>query len=375
MAPEIRDARLRALLVGVDSGASELWSFDDTFDELRRLALTADLQIAGRLSQKLPAPHNVTYLGKGKTEELRQLVSALEAEVVLFDDELTPRQETALTRLLPDSVMVVDRTALILSIFADHATSREGKLQVELAQLEYELPRLRGKWSHLTREKLGGASGARFGAGESQLESDRRLIRRRIALLRKKIEAIGRERRTQRQRRSSSAVFRIVLVGYTNAGKSTLLNRLSSAEVLAYDKLFATLDATTRRIGFEGGRQATLTDTVGFIHKLPHTLVASFRSTLDEVREADLLLHVVDAASPVMRAQIAAVQEVLVELGAEGKPQLLVLNKGDEIAIGEAEALKERWPGSLVISALRGEGIDELRRRLSVLSERSAGPR
>jgi len=338
---------------------------------LERLAETADLEVVGRLSQKLAAPQNVTYLGSGKLEETKHLCQELGADVVVFDDELSPRQESTLTREFGEGLMVVDRTALILSIFADHATSREGKLQVELAQLEYELPRLRGKWSHLTKEKLGGGTGARFGSGESQLESDRRMIRKRISILKKKIEAVERERLTQRSRRQASRIFRIVLVGYTNAGKSTLLNRLSSAEVLAYDKLFATLDATTRRIGFEDGRQATLTDTVGFINKLPHTLVASFKSTLDEVREADLLLHVVDAASPVARAQIDAVQEVLLELGAEKKPQMLVFNKCDEIELDERKALLSRWQGSVTVSALTGEGIEELRRRLSVLSPKS----
>jgi len=358
-------------LVGVDRGGAGLWSAADSLDELERLAATADLEVVGRLSQKMPAPHNVTFLGSGKLRELKDLASRLEADVIVFDDELTPRQESALTREFPETLMIVDRTALILSIFADHATSREGKLQVELAQLEYELPRLRGKWSHLTKEKLGGGRGARFGAGEAQLESDRRMIRRRIGLLKKKIEAVERERLTQRSRRQASRIFRIVLVGYTNAGKSTLLNRLSAADVLVYDKLFATLDATTRRIGFEDGRQATLTDTVGFINKLPHTLVASFKSTLDEVREADLLLHVVDAASAVAYAQIASVQEVLLELGAEKKPQLLVFNKSDELKQEDKKALANRWPGSVVVSALTGEGTDELRRRLSVLSSKS----
>lgn len=356
------------MLIGIDTGAKNLWSAEDSLDELARLAETADLKVVGRLSQKLSAPQNVTYLGSGKLEESKRLSQELGADVVLFDDELSPRQESTLAREFGDRLMVVDRTALILSIFADHATSREGKLQVELAQLEYELPRLRGKWSHLTKEKLGGGTGARFGSGESQLESDRRMIRKRIAILKKKIGAVERERLTQRSRRQASRIFRIVLVGYTNAGKSTLLNRLSSAEVLAYDKLFATLDATTRRIGFEGGRQATLTDTVGFINKLPHTLVASFKSTLDEVREADLLLHVVDAASPVSRAQIASVQEVLLELGAEKKPQLLVFNKSDELDRDGRTALLSRWQGSVAVSALTGGGINELRRRLEVLS-------
>ena len=369
---EVKSEQLRALLVGVDTGSVSGWSLKDSLDELARLAATADLQVVGRLTQKLAAPHNVTFIGKGKVTELQTLVAAEQADVVVFDDELTPRQESALARELGEAVMVIDRTALILSIFADHATSREGKLQVELAQLEYELPRLRGKWSHLTSEKLGGGTGARFGAGESQLESDRRMIRKRISHLKGKITAVAQERQTQRRRRQASGVFRVVLVGYTNAGKSTLLNRLSAAEVLAYDKLFATLDATTRRIGFADGRQATLTDTVGFINKLPHTLVASFKSTLDEVGEADLLLHVIDAASPVATEQIDSVTEVLHELGAQAKPQLLVFNKGDELSAEERTALPARWPGCCVVSALTGEGIDELRRRLSVLSERPA---
>ncbi len=373
---EVHEEELSAVLVGIDTGSDPLWSLDDSLDELERLAQTAGITAVGRLTQKMKrGPDNVTFIGSGKVEELAARLRATGANVVIFDEELSPRQEATLTRLLNSRVMIVDRTALILGIFADHARTREGKLQVELAQLEYELPRLRGKWSHLTREKLGGGTGARFGAGESQLESDRRLLRKRISMLKTKLDTLDCERRVQRKRRQSSHIFRIVLVGYTNAGKSTLLNRLTAADVLAYDKLFATLDATTRRVGFLTGVQATLTDTIGFIQKLPTTLVASFTSTLDEVREADFLLHVIDASSPARDAQIAAVQEVLTELDAQKQPQLMVFNKCDRLEAEEKRLIERRFVGATLVSALTGEGIDVLRQRLERASERFAEAR
>jgi len=257
----------------------------------------------------------------------------------------------------------MDRTALILDVFASHATTREGKLQVELATVEYELPRLRGKWSHLEAEKLGGGVGARFGMGESQLEVDRRLLRKRVSELKRELKRVSVEREMQRSKRIASGIFKVSLVGYTNAGKSSLLNALTGADVLAYDKLFATLDSTTRKLTLASGREITLTDTVGFINKLPHGLVEAFKSTLEEVNQADMLLHVVDASADNCEAQIAAVEEVLREIGAIDKPTLLVFNKTDDLGAGADHVLgrlKELYQGAELISALKGQGLESL---------------
>jgi len=259
---------------------------------------------------------------------------------------------------------VIDRTALILEIFAMHAVTREGKLQVDLAQQEYVLPRLRGMWGHLERERLGGGRGARFGAGESQLETDRRMARKRIAELKRDLRAVAGERDLQRKARARSGVFRVSLVGYTNAGKSTLLNALAGAGVLQADMLFATLDSTTRRLTLPEGREITLTDTVGFIHKLPHGLVEAFKSTLDEVREADLLLHVTDAGASQREAQMQAVREVLAEIGAATTPSLVVFNKSDTLPAEKRDALVRRYPHAAFVSGLLGEGLDALLTRI-----------
>ncbi len=289
--------------------------------------------------------------------------------MVIFDEELTPSQQSNLEKLLPD-VRVLDRTALILEIFALHATSREGKLQVELARLEYILPRLRGMWGHLEAERLGGGRGARFGAGESQLETDRRLARKRISELRRELKHVAQNRETQRHSRAESGLYRVSLVGYTNAGKSTLLNALTDAGVLVEDKLFATLDATTRRLELPEGRAITLTDTVGFINKLPHGLVEAFKSTLDEILQVDLQLHVVDASHPKARAHIAAVNEVLEEIGAAGRPCVLVFNKCDRLDAGELARLRESSRNAVLISAATGAGIPDLLARLGTEAAR-----
>ena len=352
-----------AVLVGVDVGDS-LWPIDESLAELERLAHTAGARIVGTVTQKLDRPHSRSFIGSGKAQEVLELVGVTGANLVIFDDELSPSQQANLEGIMPD-VGVVDRTQLILDIFGMHAVSREGKLQVELAKLEYLLPRLRGMWGHLERERLGGGRGARFGAGESQLEVDRRLARRRISELRRELKSVAAERDLQRKRRARSGVFRVALVGYTNAGKSTLLNALTGADVLAYDMLFATLDSTTRRLDLPEGRQITLTDTVGFIHKLPHGLVEAFKSTLDEVNEADVLLHVTDAGAEQRDPQMQAVREVLEEIGAHTKPSIVVMNKIDGLSDEEVGTVSKRYPEALLCSALTGRGIEMLIARIA----------
>lgn len=371
---ELREeSKGRAILVGVDRGGGrDGWSTEESLAELARLAETAGIEIVGTVTQRLDKPNPRTFIGAGKAEEIAGLARSVRANQIAFDDDLSPSQQYNLEGLIPQ-VKIVDRTALILEIFAMHAVSREGKLQVELAQLQYLLPRLRGMWGHLERERLGGGRGARFGAGESQLETDRRLARRRIADLKRDLEHVSDARRTQRSARAASGVFRISLVGYTNSGKSTLLNALTSAGVLQADMLFATLDSTTRRLELPEGRLVTLTDTVGFINKLPHTLVEAFRSSLDEVREADLLLHVVDASHPQRREQVRAVREVLGELGAATTPQLVVFNKVDLADPEGLARLRERRPDAAFVSAITGEGLDDLRAR--VANEAARGSR
>lgn len=361
----------RTVLVGVDRGARG-WPIEDSLAELERLASTAGQAIVGTVTQRLHSPDPRTFVGKGKAEEIASVARDTDATTVVFDDDLTPSQQANLEDVIGPEVRVLDRTALILDIFAMHAVSREGKLQVELAQLEYVLPRLRGMWGHLMAERLGGGRGARFGAGESQLESDRRLTRRRISELRRDLKRVAAERAVQRKSRARSGVFRASLVGYTNAGKSTLLRALTGADVLIADQLFATLDATTRTTELPEGRKVTVTDTVGFIHKLPHGLVEAFKSTLDETRESDLLLHVADASHPQAREQMAAVADVLGEIGVAGKPQLLVYNKVDLLSAEDAAALRARNPNASIVSAMTGEGLGDLRERIAAEAARGS---
>lgn len=354
----------RAVLVGIDRPRDDGWDLEEDLAELARLTDTAGARVVGTLAQRMERPNPRTFIGQGKVDEVAALARSTDANLVIFDEEMTPSQQANLEQLLPE-VRVIDRTALILEIFALHATSREGKLQVELARMEYILPRLRGMWGHLERERLGGGRGARFGAGESQLETDRRLARRRIAELKRELKHVAKTRETQRHARSQSGLYRVSLVGYTNAGKSTLLNALTDAGVLVEDKLFATLDATTRRLELPEGRAVTLTDTVGFINKLPHGLVEAFKSTLDEILEADLQVHVVDASHPKARSHIAAVNEVLDEIGAAGRPSVLVYNKCDLVPEQELARMRTSSPNAVFVSAATGAGLDDLLQRLA----------
>ncbi len=349
----------RCVLVGVDLGSGE-WGVEQSLDELARLAETAGAVPVGRLVQRLDRPSPKTFLGSGKVLELKELAESLDADVVVFDNELSPSQQANLERILGVRFKIIDRTALILDIFGLHAKTHEGKLQVQMAQLQYLYPRLRGMWAHLAKDRTRGGIGSRFGQGESQLEVDRRLIRNRMAVLRQELKRIATTRDTQRKSRYESATFRVALAGYTNAGKSTLLNRLTGADVYVQDQLFATLDPTTRVLTLPGGRTVTVTDTVGFVQKLPTTLVESFKSTLAEVSGAHLLLKVVDATDPHREQEMAAVDDVLGQIGAESVPVLVVFNKCDLLDADGLAALRRRYPHALYVSSTEGTGIDEL---------------
>lgn len=354
----------RAVLVGVEWRQSS-WPVDRSLDELERLADTAGAVVVGRLTQRLERPVPKSFIGSGKVEELKSLVGRLEADVVIFDEDLTPAQQSHLERAMGEPVKIIDRTALILDIFGLHAKTREGRLQVQLAQLQYLLPRLRGMWSHLAKEQTRGGIGSRFGQGESQLEVDRRLIRNRISSLRRELKELERRRAVQAKGRVESDAFRIALAGYTNAGKSTLLNALTGSDVLSQDKLFATLDPTTRAYTLPGGRIVTLTDTVGFIQKLPHGLVEAFKSTLSEVLGADLILKVIDVSDEDRHRHEEAVDRVLDEIGAGERPSLTVYNKIDLLDPEEVGLLRARMPRAVFFSARTGDGLDLLLDRLS----------
>lgn len=346
----------RALLVGVDLPKMSRWGIEDSLAELAELAVTAGAEVVGKVAQKRGAPDSAYYVGLGKIEELALTAQELHVDLLIFDDELTPAQQRNIE--LQTAAKVIDRTALILDIFAQRARTKEGKLQVELAQLKYLLPRLTGQGAALSR--LGGGIGTR-GPGETKLEVDRRRIRKRINDLEAEIDLVQKHRHLHRQNRLSIPLPVVSLVGYTNAGKSTLLNVLTSAGVLAEDKLFATLDPTTRKVVLPGGREILLTDTVGFIQKLPHHLVAAFRATLEEVVEADLLLHVLDCSHPQAAEQSEAVYQVLTQLKAQEKPIITVLNKIDRLENQQViQRLKREYPDPVPLSALRGQGIGDL---------------
>lgn len=354
--------------MGVDCKASNPdWSTEESLEELSQLTRTAGAIVVGVLSQKLEMPSPSYYLGKGKIEELVNLRKRIYYDTVIFDDELSPRQQRNLEEAL--KVRVIDRTALILHIFAQKARTHEGKLQVELAQHKYLLPRLVGQWSHL--ERLGGGIGAR-GPGEAQLETDRRLIRKRIDLLQRKLEHVRKHRDLYRKRRKESGIPTVAIVGYTNAGKSTLFNALSKARVDVEDRLFSTLDPVTRRLILPSGRRFLLTDTVGFIHKLPPSIIAAFRATLEELEEADLLLHVVDITHKNAASQCSTVEKILGDLNLQSKPVITVFNKLDLALSSDAELealevvpyvggqlLLPRHNVALV-SAVKGWGLDRL---------------
>lgn len=369
---KIESAEETALIVGVLPSGGGGEDAAESLDELDLLARTAGANVVGRLTQARDMPHVKTYVGKGKAEEIAESVKAFDVTTVFFDDELSPTQQRNLEAIT--NCKVLDRTALILDIFAQRAHSAEGKLQVELAQLTYRLPRLRGRGVEMSR--LGAGIGTR-GPGETKLESDRRRILARIAKLKNELESVGKTRGLQRKRRKRSEVPMVTIVGYTNAGKSTLLNSLTRADALAEDMLFATLDSTTRQLHLPSRNQAVLTDTVGFIRKLPHDLVSAFQSTLDEVREADLLLNVIDSASRERDEQVEAVLRVLAEIGADATPRIDVYNKADLLDDVEIRSIGLRNPAAKTVSAVSGLGMDELRlaidEELQRIKEQRAG--
>lgn len=361
--------RERAFLVGIELRSNNmLLSLEDSLAELSLLADTAGLDVVGMTTQRLEKPNPRTFIGTGKVEEVKALVEETEADIILFDDELSPRHLRELEKIFGDRLRIIDRTALILDIFAQHANTSEGALQVELAQYEYRLPRLTRAWTHLARQagggggRAGGVGGVGLrGPGETQLEVDRRDIRRRISNLKGQLEKVRTHRQQYRTRRKRSRMPVIALVGYTNAGKSTLLNRLSNADIYVADQLFATLDPTTRRVELPGGHLALFTDTVGFIQKLPTTLVASFRATLEEIAEADLLIHVVDITHPNAQEQAKAVYQTLEEIEADHIPVLVALNKIDKLQDPrKARQTLADFPHTVAISAITGEGITDL---------------
>ncbi len=354
----------RAILVGVDYGKGD-WSIEESLAELARLTETDGAEVVQIVTQRLDHPIPKTYIGSGKVREVADLVAARDADVVIFDDELSPSQQFNLERAFKEPTKVIDRTALILDIFGEHARTREGRLQVQLAQLQYVLPRLRGMWSHLVGEQTRGGIGSRFGQGESQLEVDRRLIRKRISTLTDELARLERRRGVQSKARWESGIYRVALVGYTNAGKSTLLNRLTGSDVYVQDELFATLDPTTRSLDLDEGRKITITDTVGFIQKLPTKLIESFKSTLAETLAADLVLKVVDASDEHAPKQLDAVDDVLREIGASDIRSVVVYNKCDLLTSDERQALAVAHPESVQISALEGQGAAGLLYRIA----------
>jgi GTP-binding protein HflX len=360
----------RALLVGVSvRGTRPLLGLDDSLSELALLADTAGMEVIGLSKQNLPNPDPATFVGSGKVDEIRDILLGTGAKTVIFDDELSPRHQRELEKRLGEDIKVLDRSALILDIFAQHARTREGALQVELAQYEYRLPRLTRQWTHLARQTGGGAArggsggvGLR-GPGETQLEVDRRDIRNRISHLKSELQHVREHRLRHRSQRDRSGVPLIALVGYTNAGKSTLLRALSGADVYIADQLFATLDPTTRRVALPSGRQVLVTDTVGFIQRLPTTLIASFRATLEEIRDADLLLEVVDASHPNVLQHLETVEDTLAEIDIPPIPRLIVWNKVDLLRNSyELPPLNEKRHavGQVAVSAGTGLNMDKL---------------
>ncbi len=372
--PELYDTRApnppsRAVLVGIKLRNTLMHETEESLQELQQLTETAGIEVVATTIQPRNVPNPTYFIGEGKVEdELKPLVAELNADAIIFDEELSPAQNRNLERAL--EVATIDRTGLILQVFAQRALTKEARLQVALAQLEYALPRLTRMWTHLSRLATGGGGGRHLrGPGETQLEMDRRWVRRNIAHVRKALDAVEKQRHVQRRNRSEK--IKVSLVGYTNAGKSTLFNRLTGETVLAEDKLFATLDSTTRKLDLPQKQQILLSDTVGFIKKLPHQLVAAFKATLEEVLEADLLLHVIDVSHPEAEAQIAAVNVVLEELKATDMPMFMVFNKIDRLKSDDEglHILQCQYPDALPISAQRGDGVPAL---IEALSQRFA---
>ncbi len=376
----------RAFLVGIgtkgpaSSDNDDSWPVRESLAELERLAHTAGMVVVGYEVQQLVHPHPATFVGPGKAEGIRRQVEETAANVVLFDDELSPRHQRELEKTLGDDIKLLDRTALILDIFAQHAHTREGALQVELAQYEYRLPRLTRAWTHLARQAGGRAGGVRGsvgvrGPGESQLETDRRMIGRRITQLKGELEKVEAHRKRHRSRRRKAGIPTVALVGYTNAGKSTLLNAVAEAEVLVADQVFSTLDPTTRQVGLPSGGAALFTDTVGFIQKLPTQVVAAFHATLEEITDADLLLHVVDVTHPQVLRQVEAVERTLETLRAAHKPRITALNKLDLLSAGDTIPLAlVDLPNAVRISALEQQGLPPLLALVEEMLERQMAP-
>jgi GTPase len=354
---------------------TQTWNVQDSLEELASLAETVDVEVVGSITQKLSHPHPATFVGKGKLEEIKNLLEELDYNLVMIDGELTPAQQRNLEQAL--ELKVIDRPALILDVFARRAQTHEGRLQVELAQLQYRLPRLTRMWTHLSRQGVGGV-GLR-GPGETQLEADRRVANQRITFLKEQLVQVHRHRELYRARRKDTPIAVVSLVGYTNAGKSTLMNQVTGAGVFAEDKLFATLDPTTRRIQLPGGREVLLTDTVGFINNLPTQLIAAFRATLEEISEATLLLHVVDVTHPNAKEQVDTVHRTLEDLGVDDRPVLYALNKVDRLTDDERARRKGLAPDmgigadAVEISAQKGENIDVLLTTLEEMLEREEG--
>ncbi len=353
----------RAILVGIDRMNATL-NMKASIEELTQLANTAQIDVVAITSQKLTTPNPRTLVGSGKVEEIASLIRTYAADMVIFDDELTPSQQVNLEKRFNKSAEVIDRCALILDIFALHATTKEGKLQVQLAKNKYLYSHLRGMWAHLESNRMGGGVGSRFGEGESQLENDRRMVQKRITTIKRELAHLSKVRSVQRENRYESGIFKVSLAGYTNAGKSSLMNCLVNADVLSYDKLFATLDSTTRKLRLPEGKNITLTDTVGFIQKLPTTLVEAFKSTLDEITGSDLILHVIDATATDIEAQRTTVENTLEQIGAQSIPRIDVFNKVDLLSNEEMNSISQRYPFAQIISARTSYGIDQLIARL-----------
>jgi GTP-binding protein HflX len=365
----VRPAPERAVIAALRRPSQRRWEVEESLDELAGLAAAAGASVVHRVLQERAAASPALYFGRGKIEEIAEAAQATGANLLICDDALSPVQERNISEAL--GIKVIDRTALILDIFAQRARTSEGKLQVELAQLTYLLPRLVGQWSHL--ERLGGGIGTR-GPGETQLESDRRVIRRRVRQIERELEHVRVHRRVQREGRQRSGLPVVALVGYTNAGKTTLLNRLSGSRLMAADQLFVTLDPAARQVNGSGHQAFILTDTVGFIRKLPHELVAAFRATLEELQTADMLLHVVDASHPAAEEHMAAVDAMLAELGVADRPRLLVLNKIDRLDGRQVVERLLEARGGVAVSAHTGEGLDRLRTAIEAALRPIGGP-